>query len=233
MVWTTFLETDFFNQDLPPLKRKQSAFAIQDHPGLWRIHWQLGQTTILSTFYTRIDQACLLWGLLTFVIFITAQFTAIDWGIQAMLGTGLTLSGTIGMIKLAAHCVAIKPLNQVVLAWAVLMGLGALITDLSILLGWGIILQQLCFLWLGLSGLGYLFTGLKMRSRAFFLVSLAHVFGIAILPYVSNWQYLFTGILIGLSVMLVAELQWDSSNVCAVHSMAIEPAMIPGYLDHS
>lgn len=231
MVWTTFLETDFFNQDLPPLKRKQSAFEIQDHPGLWRIHWQVGRTTILSTFYTRIDQACLLWGALTIIIFITAQFTAIDWGIQAILGTGLTLSGTICMVRLAEQCATIKPLSQVVFAWAVLMLLGVLITDLSILLGWGIILQQLCLLWLGLSGLGYLYTGFKMRSRAFFLISLVHLFGIALLPGVIDWQYLFTGILIGLSAMLLADLQWDSSNVCATHSMTIEPAILQSYTD--
>ncbi|KAM3093729.1 hypothetical protein ACKFKG_18435 [Phormidesmis sp. 146-35] len=219
MFQTIRFENDFFDLKTPLIRRKHSAFEIEDLPGLWRIHWQLGDTTVLSTFYTRIDQACLLWGLISAIIFITAQFAAIDWGTQAILWSGLTLIGTAIMVKLARRWTTIEPLNQVIAAWVILMLGGLVLTNLSVFLGWGQVLAQLCTLWLGLNALGYLYTGLKMRSRAFFLVALVHLLGIAALPYVGGWQFLTTGILIGFSSLLLAELQWDSSGVCANHRL--------------
>lgn len=217
MLRITPFENEFFNQDIPLLRRKQSAFEIEDLPGLWRVHWQLGDTTVLSTFYTRIDQACLVWGVISGVIFITAQFALIDWRIQALLWTGLTLAGTLTMIKLSQFWVTVEPLNQVITAWVVLMLSGLILTDLSVFLGWGSFLANLCPLWLGLNALGYFYTGLKMQSRAFFLVCLLHLLGIAVLPYLGIWQFLATGILMGLSSILLAELQWDSGAACANH----------------
>ncbi len=217
MLQSIRLENSFFDLKIPLIRRKHSAFEIEDLPGLWRVHWQLGDTTILSTFYTRIDQACLLWGVISGVIFSTAQFAAIDWGTQAILWSGLTLIGTVLMVNLARRWTTIEPLNYIIAAWVILMLGGLVLTDLSVFLSWGQVLAQLCTLWLGLNVLGYLYTGLKMRSRAFFLVALVHLLGIAALPYVGAWQFLTTGILIGLSSLLLAEFQWDSSGVCANH----------------
>jgi hypothetical protein len=219
MLQTIRFKNDFFDLDTPFIRRKHSAFEIEDLPGLWRVHWQLGDITVLSTFYTQIDQACLLWGVISGVIFITAQFSAIDWETQAILWSGLTLVGTAIMVKLARRWTTIAPLNQIIAAWVILMLGGLILTDLSVFLGWGQVLAQLCPLWLGLNALGYLYTGLKMRSRAFFLVALIHLFGIAALPYISVWQFLTTGVLTGLSSLLLAELQWDSSGVCANHRL--------------
>jgi hypothetical protein len=222
MVWEIGFKSNFFDSSIPLLRRKQSAFALQAHPGLWQIHLQLGQTTVLSTFYTRIDQACLLWGVITVLIFAIAQFTSIDWSVQALVGTGLTIAGTIGMLKLANYCIPVKPLARVIRAWAVLMLAGMLCTDLGIFLAWSWMLQQLCLLWLSVSALGYLYSGLELRSRSFFLVCLLHLVGIVALPYVQAWQFLFTGCVIGLSAIGLAELQWDSSGVCVVHVQANE-----------
>jgi hypothetical protein len=217
MVWTTVFESKFFNLDLPLLRRKPSAFAIQDHPGLWRIHWQLGKTTLISTFYTRIDQACWLWGILTIAIFAIAQYSLLDWRIQAVFGTGLTLVGTIAMLRLSRYCQSIRPLHEVALTWARLMLAGAVMTDLGVGLAWGLLLEHLCVFWLGLNAIGYSITGWKLRSRAFFLIGFVHLVGIVVLPYIRSWQFIFTGIVIGLNAMLIAELQWDSGDVCAVH----------------
>lgn len=208
---------DFFNQEIPPLQCKESAFAIEDLPGLWRLHWQLGQTTIFSTFYTRIDQACLLWGVISGIIFLTAQFASIDWATQAVFWSGLTLLGTGAMVKLSENCTTVEPLNQVSSAWVFLMLSGLVLTDLSIFLGWAPILMQLPLLWLLLNAFGYLYTGLKMRSRAFLLICCVHLLAIVTLPYISVWQFLETGLVIGLSSVLLAVLQWDSSGVCATH----------------
>lgn len=215
MTWKLLLEPEWFDLTSPLLRRKRSAFEIEDVPGLWRVHWQLGEKTLLSTFYTRIDQACLLWGLISTFIFSIAQFCILDWQIQAVLWTGLTLFGTIAMIQLSHHWRTIKPLSDVIDAWVFLMLFGVVLTDLSIFLGWGRILLYLCPLWLVLDGIGYLYTGVKMRSRAFAFIGLLNFAGIAILPWFDAWQFLTTGLLTGISTLLMAELQWDSGDVCA------------------
>ncbi|MBW4418547.1 MAG: hypothetical protein KME13_04895 [Myxacorys californica WJT36-NPBG1] len=210
-----FNRNNFFSDDLPLLRRKQSAYEIEDSPGLRRIHWQLGDTVIISTFYTRIDQACFLWGIISAIIFFTAQFALIDWSTQAILWSVLTLAGTIVMVERSYVWRTVEPISQVVSAWARLMTLGIVITDLSIFLGWGQVLASLCAMWLVLNAIGYFYSSWKMRSRAFSLMGLMHLAGIAVLPYVGVWQFVVTGVLIGFSALLLAELQWDSHDICA------------------
>ncbi|MER3432874.1 MAG: hypothetical protein C4288_05430 [Leptolyngbya sp. ERB_1_1] len=215
MTWKILLEPEWFSLTSPLLRRKRSAFEVEDLPGLWRVHWQLGDKTVLSTFYTRIDQACLIWGLISTLIFSIAQFCILDWRLQAILWTGLTFIGTIAMLKLSHHWRVIKPLSDVIDVWVFLMLFGVVLTDLSVFLGWGQILLHLCPLWLVLDGIGYLYTGAKMRSRAFAFIGLLNIAGLAVLPYVSAWQFLTTGLITGISTLLMAELQWDSGDVCA------------------
>lgn len=214
---------DYFNFELPLVRRKQSAFDIDELPGLWRVHWQLGGKTIISTFYTRIDQACILWGLICGAIFITAQFCPISWSVQALMWSALTLVGTVGMAALTKPWIYLAHFKWVLWCWATLMLVGLVITDLSIFLGWGEVLIRLCPLWLSLSALGYLYTGLRLRSRAFLLTALVHLLGILVLPYVLVWQFLITGIILGLSVLLLAELQWDSSGTCQNELVITQP----------
>lgn len=215
MTWKLLLESGWFDLSIPLLRRKRSAFEIEDLPGLWRVHWQLGEKTILSTFYTRIDQACLLWGIISTLIFVTAQFLAIDWQTQAILWSVLSLFGTIAMTKLSQCWRSIKPLRDVISAWVILMMAGVTITDLGVFLGWGEILIRLCPLWLGINAIGYIYTGMRMRSRAFAFIGLLNFAAIALLPYVITWQFLTTGLVTGISALMVAELQWDSGEVCA------------------
>jgi hypothetical protein len=209
-----YINLNFFNFDIPLLRLKESAFAIEDLPGLWRVHWQIGDQTIVSTFYTRIDQACILWGIISIAIFATAQFLPMSWSLQAMLWSGLTILGTVGMQRLTAPWSRFDHFKWVLRWWACLMVAGLVMTDLSIFCGWGNILLQLCPLWLGLNAVGYLGTGWRLRSRAFILTALIHGLGILILPYFITWQYLLTGCVIGVSALLLAELQWDSSGNC-------------------
>ncbi|NDJ16050.1 hypothetical protein [Myxacorys almedinensis] len=217
-----FNKNNFFSDDLPLLRRKQSAFEIEDLPGLWRIHWQLGDTILISTFYTRIDQACFLWGIISAIIFFTAQFAPINWSLQALLWSVLTVAGTVGMVERSHYWQMIEPISQVVGAWVLLMVSGLVITDLSIFFGWGYLLTHLCALWLVLNSLGYFYSSWKLRSRAFLLMGLLHLAGIAVLPYVGAWQFVVTGTLIGFSALLLAELQWDSHDICA-HLAAQQP----------
>lgn len=208
----------FFNPTAPLLCRKQSAFALPDVPGVWRFHWQIGTITLYSSFYTRLDQACFLWGIISFVIFVTAQFLPLSWITQAYWWSVLTLMGTVGMVALVPSWFYKDGLGWVVHSWTILMLLGLVITDLGIFLSWGWVLMNLCPLWLVLIALGYLCTGVGMRSRALILTGLVHLLSIWILPYVAGMQFLVTGIITGGSVLLLAEFQWDSFGTCGNQS---------------
>lgn len=199
----------FFNPTEPILRNKQESLDYQDRQGLLRIHIEIGHKTLISAFYTRIDQVFILWGLISGVIFITAQFLPISWVIQAVIWTVLTLIGTSVMVFLTHFWVKVERLQWVLYCWVSLMLGGLVLTDLSIFLGWGEVLMRLCPLWLGLSAVGYFCTGVGMRSRAFILAGLVHVFGIAALPYTGSLQFLSTGIIMAVSLLMFAEVQWD------------------------
>ncbi|HEY9670485.1 MAG TPA: hypothetical protein V6D11_03510 [Waterburya sp.] len=204
----------FFNPNVPLLCPKQNVQELPDSPGLWRCCWQVGDITLVSTFYTPLDQVCLVWGVISLVIFTTAQFLPISWLDQAVWWSILTLIGTVGMVVLTPSWLKGAELGWVVYSWVFLMLLGVVITDLAIFLSWGDVLTSLCQLWLGLVGLGYLFTGLGMRSRTLILTSLVHLLGIAALPYMSTMQFLVTGVIMGGSSLLLAVFQWDSFGAC-------------------
>ncbi|WP_013323159.1 hypothetical protein [Gloeothece verrucosa] len=199
----------FFNSTEPILRRKQQALDYQDIKGLLQIDWKISNRRLFSGFYTRIDQAFVLWGLISAVIFLTAQFAPISWITQAIFWTILTVLGTIAMMGLTQFWVRVERLEWVLYCWGFLMILGVVITDCGIFLGWSSVLLHLSHLWLGLSGLGYLCTALGLRSRAFLLSGIFHLLGIAVLPYVMGWQFLTTGLLIVVNLFLLAETQWD------------------------
>ena len=201
------LQTDNFSE--PLLRHKQAALDIQDLQGLWSVNWQLGKLTLFSGFYTRIDQVSIIWALITAAIFTTAQFLPISWYTQAVVWSALTLVGTLGMVILTWFWASVERLRWLIYCWVVLMLGGVALTDLGIFLGWGEVLMRLCPLWLGLNAVGYLCTGLGLRSRTFLLTAVIHLLGIVVLDYVPGWQFLTTGLLMALSSLLLAELQWD------------------------
>ena len=198
-----------FNPTAPILRRKQHALDSQDRQGLWRIKVQIKDKTLFSGIYTRIDQVFVIWGLISATIFLTAQFTPISWMSQAIFWSVLTASGTVAMVLLTHFWVAVERLRWVLYFWVSLMLSGLAITDLGIFLGWSQVLMNLSHLWLGLSALGYLGTGLGMGSRAFIVSGMIHLLGIALLPYVGGWQFLTTGVLMVANLFIFAESQWD------------------------
>jgi len=199
----------FFNYSVPPLRRKQINIAVQDLEGLWHVQFPLGKDRFYSKFYTCLDRTCLLWSLLLIPIFGTAQFFSVSWMLQAGLWSTLSLVGTAAMVSWTYYWVKIERLTWVLYGWVILMLLALLLTDLAILLSWGKVLANLCPLWLGMSGIGYLGTGFAVRSRALLATSLFHVLGILILPYTGSWYFLFTGTVMVFSLLVLAELQWD------------------------
>ena len=200
---------NFFSPTEPIFRRKQEELDFQDRQGLLHLRLQIKDKTLLWLIYTRIDQVFVLWGLISVAIFITAQFAPINWIIQAIVWSALTVIGTFAMIVLTHFWVKVERLYWVLYCWIILMLGGVVITDCSIFLGWGQVLIHLCHLWLGLSALGYFSTGLGLRSRAFIICALIHLLGIAILPYVSGWQFLTTGLVMATNLLIFAETQWD------------------------
>lgn len=199
----------FFNAAEPLLRCKQEALDFQDRQGLLVINWKIADKTLFSGLYTRIDQAFILWGWISAGIFIGGQFLPVSWTIQAIFWSALSLVGTVGMVGLTHFWVKVERLRWVLYSWVVLMLSGVALTDLSIFLGWGEVLMHLCPLWLGLSAVGFFLTALGMRSRTFLINGLVHLVGICILPYVGGWQFLTTGVVMGGSLLLLAEFQWD------------------------
>ncbi|MEG5171677.1 hypothetical protein [Microcoleus sp. B3-D7] len=199
----------FFNYSVPPLRRKQLNIEVQDLEGLWQVHFPLGKDRFYSQFYTCLDRTCLLWSLLLIPIFGTAQFFSVSWMLQAGLWSVLSLVGTAAMVSMTHSWVKIERLAWVLYGWVILMLLGLLLTDLAIFLRWGKVLANLCPLWLGMSGIGYLGTGFAVRSRALLAASLFHLLGILIVPYTEGWSFLFTGTVMVFSLLVLAELQWD------------------------
>ncbi|MBD1886568.1 hypothetical protein [Microcoleus vaginatus] len=199
----------FFNYSVPPLHRKQLNIEVQDLEGLWQVQFPLGKDRFYSQFYTCLDRTCLLWSLLLIPIFGTAQFFSVSWMLQAGLWSALSLVGTAAMVSMTHSWVKIERLAWVLYGWVILMLLGLLLTDLAIFLRWGKLLANLCPLWLGMSGIGYLGTGFAVRSRAILAASLFHLLGILIWPYTGGWSFLFTGTVMVFSLLVLAEWQWD------------------------
>ncbi|MCU0546704.1 MAG: hypothetical protein MUE44_31835 [Oscillatoriaceae cyanobacterium Prado104] len=199
----------FFNASEPLIRCKQEHLDVQDLEGLLRLRWKIGKFTLFSGLYTRIDQTFLLWGLVTAGIFFTAQFVPISWSFQAILWSTITLIATIGMAVLTLFWVKVERVCWILYCWAILMFGGLVLTDISIFACWGCVLLHLCDLWLGVSAIGYLLTGLGLRSRTFLLIGLAHLGAIGLLPFVAPWQYLTAGITIAGSLLLLSEVQWD------------------------
>jgi hypothetical protein len=165
--------------------------------------------TPLSGIYTCIDQAFMIWGFIAGLIFITAQFLAISWLTQAIIWSILTVVGTVITAILTYSWVKLEKLGWILYLWVGLMLIGILITDLAILCSWGLVLINLCNLWLMVSAIGYLLTGLGMRSRALLIAAIVHGGAIFLLPMVGSWQFLVTGLVMMSNLFLLAEKQWD------------------------
>lgn len=199
----------YFNFAEPIFRPKQKELDYQDRQGLLKFSITIRNNTLLSAFYTRIDQVFVLWGLISAVIFFIAQFSPIDWITQAIFWSIITLIGTVVMAFLTYFWVQVEKLCWVLYTWIFLMLGGVVITDYAILYSWVPVLINLCPLWLGISAIGYLCTGFGLRSRAFIVSGLFHLLGIAVLPYFLGWQFLATGLIMTLNLLVFAETQWD------------------------
>ncbi len=198
-----------FTASEPLFRAKQTELDVQDLEGLLRLRWKIGNLALLDTHYTRVDQACMLWGLVAAIMFVTAQFFSIPWTTQALLWSALTLFVTTVMVSLTWFWATVEKLRWLILTWVSLIALGLAVTDYSIFTHWGWMMGHLCTLWLGISAMGYLVSGLGLQSRSLLLIGIIHILSCYGLNYVSGWQFLVTGLVMAISLTLLGEYQWD------------------------
>jgi hypothetical protein len=206
----------------PILRRKQHALDVQDLEGLLHIHIQFKDFKLFSSFYTRIDQVFILWGLISAIVFLTAQFLTLNWTDQAIAWSILTAIGAWGTCHLAWYWVSVERLRWVVYIWVALMLGGVLLTNWGLFGGGWVLLPHLCRLWLGLSAIGYGITAWGLRSRALLTSGLVHLGAIALLHYLQAWQFLFTGLITAGSLFLLAEVQWDMQSTTKAQLLTLE-----------
>lgn len=210
----------FFNTAIPLLSRKRLEFTRPTSPDVQFIHVRVHNRTLFLSFYTRHDQACLLWGMISFSIFGAAQFALVDWITQATIASILTVVGVTGMAVLMGRFLRFDAIAWILYIWIVLMGMGIILTDAGLYYGWSFVLGSLCPLWLGLCGVGYTLTGWGMRSRLILGCGALHFLAILVLPWLTPWQPLATGLVIGGCVTALGELQWDANGVCEYQTHA-------------
>ncbi len=199
----------------PIFRLKQPQLDVQDIEGLLKVHWKIGDITLFSGFYTRIDQAFLVWGLITLVMFTVAQFVPISWLTQAYWWSILSIAGTLAMIFLTRYWVWIEGIRWLLGCWTLLMLGGIGLTNLGIFWGWTWVLPHLCPLWLILCVVGYVATGFGLGSRAFILAGILHLATIPLCLSVLQWQFLITGLVMAGTLVLLAEVQWDMRSPVA------------------
>jgi hypothetical protein len=202
----------FFDNSVPPLCLKPiNPINLDIYPQqkVVYLYWGRGKHRFCLKVYTRVDLSCLLWAFLLIPIFVTPQFFSVSWTLLAGLWSGLSLVGLAAMVAISHDWVKVERVSWVLYCWVILILVGLLVTDLGIILIWSGVIAHLCSLWLGLSALGYWCTGLALHSRAIVAVGFVQLFAIGILPYVSSWQFLFTGSVMVLALILLAELRWD------------------------
>lgn len=189
-----------FKQTLPP---------PEERIGLITLRYPLPGGTVRETYYTRLDQALILWGGVTAIIFLTAQFSYWDWHTQAIADSTLTVSATWLTGKLAWPWATARKARWVVGFWSGLMLSAIVLSDYGIVTSNSLILQHLCTGWLGVCALGYFVTAIGMKSRALTLVAMVHLCAVLVVREFIPWQFLLTGSILTLSLCLLGTLQWD------------------------
>ncbi|MGB3788123.1 MAG: hypothetical protein WA949_08935 [Phormidesmis sp.] len=192
---------------------ENESLGVQDLGGLLNIRFQpyfkLKAQNWLSFHFSSIDQAFLVWGGLTLIIFLTGQFSSMSWMTQATLDAALTGTGIAWASGLTWTLIDDKRLNWVIFLWAGLMTLGMSVTAYGIYGCVSGIMVSLCPLWMGLCALGYGAMAAGMRSHAFTAACLVHTLAIPVLYHQPSWQYLTTGLVISLTLLFFSIVPWD------------------------
>ena len=173
--------------------------------------------------FTSIDQAFILWGAASAVIFSIAQFSLLSWTTQAIVDaaiTGLCIALTSGLTwQIAKEA----NLRWVVFLWAALMAGGMALTAYGIFCGVGAILIDLCPIWLGICTVGYATMGLKMRSYSFTAAAIVHGISTFNTDLIPSWQFLASGLVMALTLFFFSVVPWDMRALSGAEQNNGEP----------
>ena len=165
----------------------------------------------------------MLWGWITGLIFLTPQFLpTVSWLDQAIIWSVLSVIGLGIMTWLAWFWVKVEQLRWLIYLWSGLVLIGLVLTDYGILQGSGLILMNLCPIWLAVCAAGYVAMGLDMRSRTFLIFAALHGAAIPLLNLVPAYQFLITAVVMSGSLFLLAELQWDMRPPATSKALSVE-----------
>lgn len=194
---------------MPIFQLKQSLIDPVDLHGVIKIQLGPQANAWIATYLTRLDQALIAWGVVTAIIFLIAQSYLIDWQTQAILWSALSCAAIAISGQLTWFWITTRQQRWIFYSWSILVLVGLGLTDYGIFAGAGIILSNLCPLWLSLSALGYITTGIGIQAQALVLIGLVHGLTIPILMWVPTSQFLFTGGVMSASLFLLATFHWE------------------------
>ncbi len=197
-----------------PLPLPSEAVAMRDSSGLIKAHFKGSFLTkfvsnLPTLSFSELDQAFIYWGIVAIAIFSLAQFSLISWTTQSFIDAILTSVGIASTSKLTWRLACSERLRWVIFLWAGLMSGGMALTAYSITFGVGIVLLNLCPLWLGLCSFGYLAMGVGLRSRSFTAASLVHGLAIFALSFHPGWQFLTSGLVMAFTLFFFSVVPWD------------------------
>ncbi|MEM6450772.1 MAG: hypothetical protein AAF703_10705 [Cyanobacteria bacterium P01_D01_bin.105] len=241
---------DFKELSLPSVSTASQTLGMQDVGGLMKTHFQahlqenlarpLNQAHQITLYlvqrlvhqplkilseitFTEIDRAFLVWGAISLIIFSLAQFSSLSWTTQSSIDAALTGLGIASTAKLTWRLACSERLSWVVCLWAVLMAGGMIATAYGIFCGIGIILINLCPLWLGLCAFGYLAMALGLGSRSFSAASALHAASIAFLAIHPSHQFLTSGLVMALTLFFFSFVPWDMRESEAEELCGVKP----------
>ncbi len=214
------------NEHLLPLHPK--AIALRDLSGLIKayakgIRFKKPNITFPALPFSELDQAFVIWGIVALAIFSTAQFSTLSWTTQAFIDAALTSAGIASTSQLTWRLACSERLRWVIVLWAVLMTGGMIVTAYGIFGSIGIVLMNLCSLWLGLCAAGYFAMAVGLRSRSFSAASLVHGLGIVFLVLSPRWQFLNSGLIMASTLFFFSIVPWDMRAAEADELCGLKP----------
>lgn len=200
--------TSFFHPD-PIFRTKSLDTDRKKHDGAIYLPVFSPLGLLPSRYYTRIDQALLVWGVTVALIFIPAHFLYLDWRLQAILWSVLSLLAVGITLRLTWSSQEYRYLRWVMQLWALLMVTGIGISNYGVFGGHSWILGHMCDVWLGLCSIGYLVSAVGMRSRPLAIIGGLHCLTIVFISVFPQWMFLSTGLVMSWCLFLLAELWWE------------------------
>ncbi|MGI8936224.1 hypothetical protein [Leptolyngbya sp. BC1307] len=193
------------------LSSDTEALSLQDLTRPLRSHELRRRFAHLRHWFhlSELDQAFVLWGAIALAVFSLGEFSQLSWTTQAVIDAALTGAGIAGTAGLTWLIACEARLRWVVCLWAVLMMAGMIVTAGGIFGGVGVILANLCVLWLALCAVGYGAMAWGMRSHCFSAASGVHGLAMVWLCLQPGSQFLISGLVMGLTLFFFSIVPWD------------------------